>query len=439
MDERARLRAAFATAPSLAGSALVGRLTSVQGNQLRATLPDAAIGATVRIERAAGDLRAEIVGFSGEEAVLLPWAEPVGLRPGAPVHTTSDGANAPSALDALGQVINALGERLTDHNPLPLTGNPLRAPPPSALRRQRVTTQLQTGLRVLDGLLPLGIGQRVGLFAGSGVGKSVLLSQLTRGVQADACVVALIGERGREVGEFVEELDALGSRARTTVVVATSDEPPLMRMRAALLATALAEEWRDQGAHCLLLVDSLTRYARALREAALAAGEPPARRGYPASVFAALPRLLERAGPGERGAISAIYTVLVDGGDLEEPVADEVRGIVDGHIVLSRSLAERGHFPAIDVLRSVSRVTNRVVDTRTQNDIRALREVLATLERQRDAIDLGIYRRGTDARIDAAIELAPELDEFLRQRPDEFSDLDTTFEQLAHIAAGAEP
>lgn len=437
MDERARFRAAFAArlGPPDSDAPLVGRLTAVQGNQLRAALPDAEYGATVQIERRdAAPLLAEVVGFSEAEVVLLPYDDPAGMRPGAAVTRLAVAPRAPDAHEVLGRVIDPFGRALEGDEQFALVGGPLRAAAPSPLERKRVEEPLHTGLRVLDGLIPLGVGQRVGLFAGSGVGKSVLLNQLTRGVKADACVVALVGERGREVGEFVDDLGQFGRSDRTTVVVATSDAPPLARIRAALTATALAEQWRAEGAHCLLLVDSLTRYARALREAALAAGEPPARRGYPASVFAALPRLLERSGPGASGAISAVYTVLVDGGDLEEPVADEVRGIVDGHIVLTRALAEKGHFPAVDVLKSVSRVASRVLNPTAQADVRDVREALALLERHHDAIDLGIYQFGTDRRIDTAIEQRAAIEAFLQQRPDEICSIETTRHRLADIA-----
>jgi FliI/YscN family ATPase len=260
------------------------------------------------------------------------------------------------------------------------------------------------------------------------------LAQLARGTDSDVAVVALVGERGREVAEFLEEVLSEEARARTTIVVATSDAPPLLRMRAAEMATALAEAWRAEGKHCLLLVDSLTRYARALREVALLSGERPARRGYPASVFAALPRLLERAGNDAVGAITAVYTVLVDGGDMEEPVADEVRGIVDGHWVLRRSLAERGHFPAVDVPGSVSRVAPRIVGEEQLEAATAVKAALALLSQHADAIDLGIYEPGSRPAVDAAIEAEDLLLEFTRQPPDEHSELSETLNQLINLS-----
>lgn len=413
---------------------LVGRVTAVRPGYVKARVPEPAVGRCYQVERGGEPLFAQMVGFSDDECVLLPFSSVRGLEPGASVCPTEVGDRAPVAADVLGEVIDPLGVSLVDGTAFPCEGGPLDNRPPSPLTRRPISEQLVTGIRVVDALLPLGVGQRVGLFAGSGVGKSTLLAQLAAGADADVCVVALIGERGREVAEFVN--DVLGERGRTraTVVVATSDAPPLLRMRAAETATALAEQWRAAGKHCLLLVDSITRYARALREAALLAGEPPARRGYPASVFAELPRLLERSGCGAQGAITAIYTVLVAGGDLDEPVSDEVRGIVDGHWVLSRKLAERGHFPAVDVPASVSRVAGRICDEEHGRDAAEVRRAIALLARHADAIDLGIYDSGSNDRLDAALELAEEIEEFCRQRNDERSELGETLGELSRLA-----
>ncbi|MCB9506781.1 MAG: FliI/YscN family ATPase [Myxococcales bacterium] len=397
---------------------LVGRIEAVSAGRIAARVPDAKIGRCYAIERADMDpLFAQLVGFDGEVATLLPFAAATGVAPGASVRATDVGARAPDAYAVAGDVIDALGRSLVSGRVHPCDGRPLDGAPPSPLTRRPITDQLATGVRVVDTLLPLGVGQRVGLFAGSGVGKSTLLAQLARGTSSDSVIVALVGERGREVSEFVEEVLGAAGAARATVVVATSDAPPLMRARAAEVAMALAEQRRANGEHCLLLVDSLTRYARALRESATLAGEPPARRGYPASVFAALPRLLERAGTGDTGAVTAIFTVLVEGGDMEEPVADEVRGIVDGHWVLTRSLAERGHFPAVDVLASVSRVAGKVVPSEVLDDATRVRGAMSLLARHADAIDLGIYEHGTSADIDLAIAARADIDEFLRQPP----------------------
>ncbi len=413
---------------------LTGRVVAAGAASLRAIVPGAAIGDVCLVERAAGPLRAEVVGFDEDAVILLPGERLDGVRPGATVTTAPRLNTAPDALAAAGLVLDPLGRRLDTGAPVPLSDAPLRAAPPNPLRRARIAAPVHTGLRVLDGMLPLGVGQRVGLFAGSGVGKSTLLAQLVRGCDAEAVVVALVGERGREVREFLDDALRPDVRARTTVVVATADAAPALRIRAVLLATALAEQHRARGAHCALFVDSVTRYARALREAALLAGEPPARRGFPASVFAELPAVFERAGTAEQGAITGIYTVLVEGGDLEEPVADEVRGIVDGHVVLDRRLAERGHFPAVDVLSSVSRVAGAVADPHALADATAVRRALARLHEHRDAIDLGIYRRGTDAALDQAIAARADIDAFLQQPPDDACPAAHTRDQLADLA-----
>ena len=303
--------------------------------------------------------------------------------------------------------------------------------PPAPLARQPVARPLATGVRVIDGLLTLGEGQRVGLFAGSGVGKSTLLGALARSADADVVVVALVGERGREVGEFLERSLGAEGRARSVVVVATSDVAALERLRAAQVATAYAEHFRDEGLRVLLLVDSITRFARAQREVGLAAGEPPARRGYPPSVFAMLPRLLERAGQGARGSVTAIYTVLVEGGDMEEPIADEVRGILDGHVVLDRAVAARGRYPAVDVTASLSRVMDAVVAPEHAAAARRLRALVATFEAKRDLVTLGAYAKGSDAALDEAIARMPRVEAFLRQDASERSPLTATIAGLA--------
>jgi type III secretion protein N (ATPase) len=278
-----------------------------------------------------------------------------------------------------------------------------------------VSKPIATGVRVLDGLVTLGEGQRMGLFAGSGVGKSTLLGAVARGAAADVVVVALVGERGREVGEFLEHSLGPEGRARSIVVVATSDAPALERLRAAQVATAYAEHFRDAGKKVMLLVDSVTRFARAQREVGLAAGEPPARRGYPPSVFAMLPRLLERSGQSDKGSITAIYTVLVEGGDMDEPIADEVRGVLDGHVVLDRAIAARGRFPAVDVTASLSRVMDGIASKTHRESARKLRSLVAAYEAKRDLVALGAYAKGTDRELDEAIAKMPRIEQFLRQ------------------------
>lgn len=394
----------------------VGRVVGVTGLLLRVLLPGARVADVLLIRRRGEPLLAEVVGFHQGEALAVPLGEPVGVGPDDVVEATGQSLQVSAGTALLGRVVDGLG-RPIDGRPAPagLVSVPVDAAPPAALTRKPVSAAFETGVRAIDGLLTLGVGQRVGLFAGSGVGKSTLLGAIARGASADVVVVALVGERGREVGEFLEHSLGEAGRRRSVVVVATSDAPPVERLRAAQVATAFAEYFRDQGKSVLLLVDSVTRFARAQREIGLAAGEPPARRGYPPSVFTQLPRLLERSGQSERGAITAIYTVLVEGSDMEEPIADEVRGILDGHIVLERKLAARGHYPAIDVLASLSRVMPQVAGKPQRSAAERARALLAAYEEKRDLIALGAYSKGSDPRLDQAIAALPELERFLRQ------------------------
>lgn len=402
-----------------------GRVESVVGLSVRVTLPGARIGDAVTIRRRSGPLLAEVVGIDGGNAVVMPLGEVQGIAAddvvqshGCPVQVEVSGALLGRVVDGLGRPIDG-GPSLTDG-----TYRTLDSPAPPALGRRPIERVLGTGVRVIDGLLTLGEGQRVGLFAGSGVGKSTLLGEIARGTTADVVVVALVGERGREVGEFLTRTLGEEGRRKSVVVVATSDAPALERLRAAQAATAIAEHFRDEGQRVLLLVDSVTRFARAQREVGLAAGEPPARRGYPPSVFSMLPRLLERTGQGEAGSITAIYTVLVEGGDMDEPIADEVRGILDGHIVLDRTLASRGHYPAVDVLQSLSRVMDGIVSKEHVQAARAMRSLMAAYESKRDLIVLGAYARGSDPTVDEAIAKMSRIEAFLQQRADEIEAFD---------------
>ncbi|RYZ08475.1 MAG: FliI/YscN family ATPase [Myxococcales bacterium] len=406
---RARLSETSALRP-------VGRVVGVTGLLLRVALPGARVSDVLLIRRRGEPLLAEIVGFQQGEALAVPLGEPTGVGPDDVVEATGQGLQVGAGAALLGRVLDGLG-RPIDGRPAPSGLSPVvvdRAPP-AALTRRPVSAPFETGVRAIDGLITLGVGQRVGLFAGSGVGKSTLLGAIARGASADVVVVALVGERGREVGEFLEHSLGEAGRRRSVVVVATSDAPPVERLRAAQTATAIAEHFRDLGKNVLLLVDSVTRFARAQREIGLAAGEPPARRGYPPSVFTQLPRLLERSGQSEHGAITALYTVLVEGSDMDEPIADEVRGILDGHIVLDRKLAARGHYPAIDVLASLSRVMTSITDKPHLRYAARARALLAAYEEKRDLIALGAYAKGSDPRLDQAIAAAPELERFLCQ------------------------
>ncbi len=389
---------------------VLGLIVEVGG--LRAAVGDALVVDTDR-----GPVELEVVGFRSDRVLTTPLGPMSGVRHGAPVSRSSRGANVPVSEALLGRVVDARGAPLDGGPPIdPETTYPVHASPPPAFSRKPIRSPFATGIRALDAFVPIGIGQRVGIFAGAGVGKSTLLGMICRSAQADVNVVGLVGERGRELNEFIHSSLGEDGLARSVVVTATSDQPPLLRARGAESATAIAEYFRDQGKNVLLVMDSVTRYAMALREAALAAGEPPATKGYPPSVFAALPRLLERAGTtGGAGTITALYTVLVEGDDLSDPVADAVRSILDGHIVMSRSLAERNHYPAVDVLGSVSRLATEVAPAPVLHAAGRVRDCLATHRDASDLIQVGAYKAGSDPRIDTAIRLMPAIDGFLRQ------------------------
>jgi flagellum-specific ATP synthase len=380
---------------------------------------------------------AEVVGFRGDRLLMMPLGEASGVAPGARVVGRRAEAEIPAGPATLGRILDGLGRPLDGGPPLPNDRRvPLMRRPEPPLHRRRVAEPLDLGVRALNALLTIGRGARIGLFSGSGIGKSTLLGQIARFTAADVIVMALIGERGREVREFVER-DLGEALARSVVVVATSDEAPLLRRRAALAATAIAEDWRDSGRHVLLLMDSLTRFCNAQREIGLAAGEPPATRGYPPSLWSSLPKLLERAGtcPGA-GSITGIYTVLVEGDDLSEPVADAARALLDGHVVLSRRLAERGQYPAIDPLASISRVMPDVVAPEALSLATRARETLATYRDAEDLIALGAYVEGSDPDIDRARCLDGPLRTFLCQARDEPASLVDSVDALAHTLAG---
>ncbi len=411
-----------------------GRVRSLVGLGIRAAVPGVRAREVVEIvRRGAEPLLAEVVGFVEDDAMLLPLGKADGIGADDPVRPTGRPFGIRVGEGLLGRVLDGLGQPLDGGPPIEGELYEVMRPPPNPMTRARITRPMPVGVRALDALLTVGEGQRVGLFAGSGVGKSTLLGQLARQADADVFVVCLIGERGREVREFLE--DSLGEegRRRGVVICATSDAPALVRLESAYVATAIAEWFRDHGQRVLLMMDSVTRFARAGREVGLAAGEPPARRGYPPSVFAALPGLLERSGTSERGSITAFYTVLVEGGDLEEPIADEVRGILDGHVVLDRSLGARGRWPAIDVLASLSRVMDAVTTAPHQRSAQRLRELLALYEQKRDLVSLGAYKKGSDAKLDHALAKIDAIEGFLRQGRHERAGFDDTVALLAKL------
>jgi ATP synthase in type III secretion protein N len=424
---RAKLRATPTLRP-------VGRVVGVTGLLLRVRVPGVKMGDLVVVRGRAGELPAEVVSFGEGEAMALPLGDLAGVGADDPVEALGGGLEISVGPALLGRVLDGLGRPL-DGAPLPagLRRVPADRDPPPALGRRPVREPFATGVRAIDALLPLGVGQRVGLFAGSGVGKSTLLGAIARGASADVIVVGLVGERGREVSEFLEQSLGDEGRKRSVVVAATSDAAPVERLRAAHVATAVAESFRDEGKSVLLLLDSVTRAARAQREIGLAAGEPPARRGFPPSVFAMLPRLLERSGQSDTGAITAIYTVLVEGGDMDEPIADEVRGILDGHIVLDRALAARGRYPAIDVVGSVSRIAEQVVPPEHARAARKVRALIAAYEEKRELVTLGAYEPGADPRLDRALVALPELERFLGQSPAERTPLAESRKRLVEL------
>jgi ATP synthase in type III secretion protein N len=410
-----------------------GRVDAVTGLVIRATLSGVSLGEIVLIDRPGPSLKAEVVGFSGEQAVLLPLGDLAGIAPASPVWRTGEPLSIRVGDELLGRVLDGTG--LPIDGGATITGEAwaVDRPAPNALTRPPITVPLATGVRAIDTLLTLGRGQRMGLFAAAGVGKSTLLAQIARGTDADAIVLCLVGERGRELGELLEN-ELAPARAKTVVVCATSDAPPLVRLRAVHTATAIAEWFRDRrGANVLLLVDSLTRVARAQREVGLSAGEPVARHGYPPSVFALLPRLIERTGATKDGAITALYTVLVAGNDMDEPIADEVRGLVDGHIILDRRLAQRGHFPPIDVVASVSRLMPRLVAADHAKAAARIRERLAIYEEHRDLITLGAYQSGRDRKVDDAVAAYPRIEALLRQGREDTADWDRSNSLLLAI------
>ncbi len=413
-----------------------GRVVQVVGLVAESQGPDVRVGDLCRICFRDGShgLDAEVVGFREDRVLMMPLGDLREVGPGCDVVSTSRPLEVAVGDALLGRVLDALGEPIDDKGPIAATDfYPLYAVPPHPLKRQMVDKPLSVGVRVIDGMLTLGTGQRIGIFAGSGVGKSTLLGMMARYTTADVNVISLVGERGREVREFIERDLGPEGLKRSVIVVATSDQPPLIRLKAALTATAIAEFFRDDGKNVLLMMDSVTRVARAQREIGLAIGEPPATRGYTPSVFEMLPSLLERAGAGEKGSITGIYTVLVEGDDMNEPVADTVRGVLDGHVVLSRKIAARNFYPAVSVLDSVSRVMPAIVSAEHLDAAGRVRDLLATYAESEDLINIGAYKTGSNARVDWALTHLDRVREFLNQKVDENSSFDDTAEQLLSL------
>lgn len=411
---------------------LHGVVTDMTGLIIEGTGPAVPIGSNVTIKTGTQHISAQVVGFRSDRVLLMPFGEVQGVAPGSTITAIDGNANVYASEALLGRVVDALGQPL-DGRPLPPMNDvvPLYRDPPNPVTRRRITECFDLGVRAMNGLLTVGQGQRVGIMAGSGVGKSTLLGMVAKHSQSDVNVIALVGERGREVREFIERDLGPEGLARSVVVVATGNQSALLRIRAAFLATSIAEYFRDQGKKVVLMVDSVTRLAMAQREVGLAVGEPPSTRGYTPSVFSLLPKLLERAGTCEgTGSITGLYTVLVEGDDMNEPVADTVRGILDGHVVLSRKLAHKGHFPAIDVLQSISRVMSDIVPKEFMALSAQLRDVLASYQDAEDLITIGAYKHGQNVRVDNAVARIDSVNAFLRQDADSPSTMRESWQAL---------
>jgi flagellum-specific ATP synthase len=418
--------------------AVYGRVAQAVGTVIEGYGPVTSIGEMGEVIREDGEGRvlAEVVGFRGERLLLMPLGEMRGIGPTSRLVMTGRQASVPVGTGLLGRVLDGLGTPIDGRGPIQADLQyPLYADPINPLRRRRINQPFDVGVRAINGLLTCGVGQKVGIFAGSGVGKSILLGMISRNTVADVKVIALIGERGREVQEFLERDLTPEARAQSVVVAATSDQPPLVRIRGAFVATAIAEYFRDCGKNVLLLMDSLTRFAHGQREVGLAIGEPPTTKGYTPSVFALLPKLLERVGTCDgTGAISGVYTILVEGDDLSDPIADSARAILDGHIVLSRDLVARHHFPAIDILQSTSRVMKDITTPRHRAAARAVIESLSTYQRAEDVITLGAYKSGTNAKVDRAIKSIDGINAYLQQEPSEAAPLAVSIDALVKVA-----
>lgn len=419
---------------------VAGKLVRVVGLTLEAVGVKANIGSQCLVETSQGDLLAEVVGFSQNKTFLMPEQSLQGVSPGARVLPLSTKAKLPLSMSLLGRVIDGVGKPLDGLGPIKNDEKYFQPKPLNPLARRAITEPLDVGVRSINSFITVGQGQRMGLFAGSGVGKSVLLGMMTRGTTADVIVVGLVGERGREVKEFIEDILGEEGRKRSVVVAAPADNSPLMRLKGCETAVTISEYFRDQGLNVLLLLDSITRYAQAQREIALAVGEPPATKGYPPSVFSKLPQLVERAGNGGegQGSITAFYTVLTEGDDMQDPIADASRAILDGHIVLSRELADAGHYPAVDIESSISRVMPNVTSEEHQELARTLKQFYSIYQQNKDLISIGAYSQGSDPRIDQAIRLLPVINFYLQQKMKEVIPYQQSLEQMQEIMAAAQ-
>ena len=410
-----------------------GRLTKVNGLTLEAVGVSVPLGGHCKIQTLNGEVDAEFVGFENDKIFLMPTDQVSGIVPRGRVTTSSQAQRLPLSINLLGRVIDPTGQPLDGRGPIELGDGPAyQSEPINPLARKPIKSSIDVGVKAINGILTVGQGQRMGLFAGSGVGKSVLLGMMTKGTTADVVVVGLIGERGREVKEFIDEILGEEGRQRAVVVAAPADMAPIRRLKGCETATQVAEYFRDQGLNVLLLIDSVTRYAQAQREIALAIGEPPATKGYPASVFAKLPALIERAGNGGegQGSITAFYTVLSEGDDMQDPIADASRAILDGHIVLSRDLADAGHYPAIDVAKSISRVMPQVTSPQHLQMALKFKKYLSAYEQNKDLISIGAYASGSNPIVDKAIQLKPVMDAYLQQTMTDVYPYDQSLMQL---------
>jgi len=430
---RNRINAAVGAARPLSR----GKVTGAVGLRVTVGGLEARVGELLRIGEGAEAVLAEVAAIDGERVSCLPLGPIAGMSTGTPVVSTGGPLRVAVGPDLRGRILDGLGRPMDGGPPLKGELVSIEAAPPSAMERQLVDAPMPLGVRVLDTLVPCGRGQRIGIFAGSGVGKSTLMSMITRGTTAELNVVALVGERGREVREFIEHDLGPEGLARSVVVIATSDTPPLVRLRAGAVATRIAEYFRDEGGDVLMMMDSVTRAAMAQREVGLSVGEPPATRGYPPSVFAMLASLLERAGPGARGSITGLYTVLVEGDDHNEPIADAARSILDGHIVLDRKLATAGHFPSIQALDSISRVANKITTPEQKHDAAELRRMMAAHRDVRELVEIGAYVPGTNPDADRATAIWPQVTAFLRQGLDEKVSAAEAWHALRQLIASA--